>query len=479
MDLAAIMVTALGLYLATLLPGIGWGAGARLQTQSAIFPEALVAVEAIDTSDENHEASPRVSPFFAAPARLFLALVPFGSPAWRVNLLMAFAAAVTLIIVYGLLRQIVARALAATMAAAALAFSHAFFLHAVQPSLLPVLALLLSLLLLLAVRHLLMERGREAAFLWILLGVMAAIESSTLFSTLPAALYVTIRRFWKSPALFPLILLPLVVTQIAVSDFGLAAPVLLGFFAAFQFPIVGWLLIILGYRLLARRARPILELALLVTLGGAPLMHGLTATELMGSMLLSSLGLVILLGTGAEHLLERIASRTEPLPSLVPLLFASLVLFPLLVAVSAATLVRATGLDTRLAIASPTVIRLRDNPWNDAVWYALWPPKNGLGGGLFIAEAERILPADGALLVDPEVAAALDFAQRVEGRLAGIRPVRGAQEDQMAHASLLAAEGRRIFLAGNDPAFYDIEGLGRMGVLIEQGRFYEWIPSAR
>ena len=145
---------------------------------------------------------------------------------------------------------------------------------------------------------------------------------------------------------------------------------------------------------------------------------------------------------------------------------------------AAAVYVRSNGLDTRFAVEAPATMRLQGNPWHDAVWYALWPPKNGLGGEPFVAEAEAVLPKDAVLMVDPEIAAALDYARRVEGRLAGLRPVACSQEEQMARASLLAAEGARIFLAGIDPAFYDVEGFGRMGVLIEHGRFYEWTPVA-
>jgi len=163
-----IMVVALGLYTATLLPGIGSGDTAEFQR---VLPTLGVA-------------HPTGYPLYTILGWLW-SWLPLGTPAWRVNLFSAVAASLAVGAVYLVARAIgQARAVAAAVALA-LAVSHTFWSQATIAEVYALAALIQALLLLALLRW---RSGRWP--LWpagLLLGLGLA-HHRTIILMLPGAL---------------------------------------------------------------------------------------------------------------------------------------------------------------------------------------------------------------------------------------------------------------------------------------------------
>jgi hypothetical protein len=113
----ALLLAALtgGVYLLTLLPGVGAGDTAQLHYMSARMGVAHAPGYGIE----------------AMVGRLF-SLLPFGpSIAWRVNLMMAVSGVAGCLFLYGAIRRLTGRPLAAALAAAILGFSAIYWSYAI------------------------------------------------------------------------------------------------------------------------------------------------------------------------------------------------------------------------------------------------------------------------------------------------------------------------------------------------------------
>ncbi|MBN1581567.1 MAG: DUF2723 domain-containing protein [Anaerolineae bacterium] len=105
------------LYLSTLTPGVGERDGYELQAISATLGYA----------------HPTGYPLFPILGRIWIALLPFGSIAWRINVLCALYAAAGVPLVYGVARRVLGRQTFAAWSALVLAFSRTFWMQASQP----------------------------------------------------------------------------------------------------------------------------------------------------------------------------------------------------------------------------------------------------------------------------------------------------------------------------------------------------------
>lgn len=118
-------------YLSTLLPGVGERDGYELQAISATLGYA----------------HPTGYPLFPILGRIWIALVPFGSMAWRINVLCALYAAASIPLIYGVARRVLGEQPFAAWSALALAFSRTLWTQASQPEKYTLNALFVALVL--------------------------------------------------------------------------------------------------------------------------------------------------------------------------------------------------------------------------------------------------------------------------------------------------------------------------------------------
>lgn len=107
----------LAFYLSTLTPGVGERDGYELQAISATLGYA----------------HPTGYPLFPILGRIWIALFPFGSLAWRINVLCALYAAASIPLLYGTARRILKSRPIAAWSALAFAFSRTLWTQAAQP----------------------------------------------------------------------------------------------------------------------------------------------------------------------------------------------------------------------------------------------------------------------------------------------------------------------------------------------------------
>jgi len=105
------------LYLRTLAPGVGTKDGFELQVVSATLGIA----------------HPTGYPLFTLLGRLFITLLPFGSPAYRINLMCALFAALAVPLIFAVGRQVLKRRAPAAVAALTFAFTPTFWTQASIP----------------------------------------------------------------------------------------------------------------------------------------------------------------------------------------------------------------------------------------------------------------------------------------------------------------------------------------------------------
>jgi hypothetical protein len=121
----------LAFYLSTLAPAVGTRDGYELQAVSATMGFA----------------HPTGYPLFPILGRVWIALFPFGSAAWRINVLCALFSAASIPLLYGTARRVLGRPSFAAWCALLLAFSHTFWTQASQPEKYTLNALFVSLIL--------------------------------------------------------------------------------------------------------------------------------------------------------------------------------------------------------------------------------------------------------------------------------------------------------------------------------------------
>lgn len=113
----ALFAIPFALYLRTLTPGVGTKDGFELQAVSATLGIA----------------HPTGYPLFTLLGRLFIALIPVGSPAYRINLLCALFAALSIPLVYAISLRVLKCRAPAALAALTFAFTPTFWTQASIP----------------------------------------------------------------------------------------------------------------------------------------------------------------------------------------------------------------------------------------------------------------------------------------------------------------------------------------------------------
>jgi hypothetical protein len=113
----ALFAIPFALYLRTLTPGVGTKDGFELQVVSATLGIA----------------HPTGYPLFTLLGRLFITLVPFGSPAYRINLMCALFAALSVPLIFALGLRVLKRRAAAALAGLTFAFTPTFWSQASIP----------------------------------------------------------------------------------------------------------------------------------------------------------------------------------------------------------------------------------------------------------------------------------------------------------------------------------------------------------
>jgi len=131
----ALFFLSLAVYLSTLTPAVGTRDGYELQAISATLGFA----------------HPTGYPLFPLLGRLWIALFPIGSIAWRINVLCALFAAASVPFVYATARRVLGQRTSAAWAALLFAFSHTFWTQAVRPEKYTLNALFVSILLYLVI----------------------------------------------------------------------------------------------------------------------------------------------------------------------------------------------------------------------------------------------------------------------------------------------------------------------------------------
>jgi hypothetical protein len=113
----ALFAIPFALYVRTLTPGVGTKDGFELQVVSATLGIA----------------HPTGYPLFTLLGKLFITLVPLGSPAYRINLMCALFAALCVPLIYAVGRRVLKRRATAALAALTFAFTPAFWTQASIP----------------------------------------------------------------------------------------------------------------------------------------------------------------------------------------------------------------------------------------------------------------------------------------------------------------------------------------------------------
>ena len=171
-------------YLATLMPAVGTRDGYELQAVSATLGFA----------------HPTGYPLFPILGRLWISLFPFGSVAWRINVLCAGYAAASVPLIYHTARRILGHRSFAVLSALLFAFSPTWWAQASQPEKYTLNGLFVSLVLYVALGTVDPEERAPHPHLWWLAFVygLSLTHHRTMLMLAPAlALYI----LWRDPQL--------------------------------------------------------------------------------------------------------------------------------------------------------------------------------------------------------------------------------------------------------------------------------------
>lgn len=467
---------ALAFYLVTLAPTVLWGDDAYFQR---------TAFEGTLRADGGGHW------FWLQAARLFTHL-PWGDVAYRVNLLSAVAAAGTVAMLFGAARTIGLSAAGAVVTAVALAVSHTFWMHAVRAEVYSVFTLLLALQLWL---WFLWRPDRPwpivtavALFGVTLLGHQMAVL------LLPAlALLVWQRRAWLTRRLIAMLAL--------AGMLGLAA-----FLAVMQVQIrlpagVNWLA---ALRLYFTSADADFSGAILdYTLASLPRDVALWLAFLG----LQFVGLAGLLGVwGLVDIWRQRRTDPRPGPWLVLLVFyATTVLFAISYRVNDQfvfflpgylafalfvgrgwdALLRVAWFGSRIWLQMAAVVLLiavpiglyfgaasglsavganplgvRELPGRDPNFFFLYPAKRGdIGASVYGRGALDDLPPGSLLIADHTPLEPLRYLQVVEGVRPDVTLVKIEPGDDLALLVAALPEDTAVFLADDDPRYYNLAHL--------------------
>jgi hypothetical protein len=483
----AIFVVVLAFYLATLAPTVLWG-------DEAYFQRTAFEGE-LKPDGGGHW-------LWLRAAQLFVKL-PWGDVAYRVNLLSAVAAALTILLMYAAGVALDLSSAAATAVAASLAVAHTFWFFAVRAEVYTVFTLLMALQLWLWLSW---RRDKvwpilTAAFLFgiVLLGHQMAVL------LMPAFAYLLWkRRTWLSTRQWVYALLLLVVG-------------VLPFFVVIQWQSGGENVLV-NLRLHFTHSSE--------DFTGALFDFSLTSLPRDAAMWIGLLGLQFIGLSGLFALWGVIDASREGLRapwSALVVLFVTAVVFAfsyhvndqfvfflpsylvfalfvgrgwhaawgnwsgidkralqllLIILFVVVPIVSYNAMPRLLAAADINPMGIRELPGRNPNSFFLWPAKNGyLGAADYARAALWTLPAESVLIADYTPAATIHYLKSVEGLRPDVRLYYIGQDRNLAQIVEKLPPGAKVFLADNNPDYYNLHSLPDM-ILKPVGVVYQLLPSS-
>ncbi len=415
--------------------------------------------------------------------------VPWGDPAWRVNLVSAFFAALTLPLVASSIFRLTGRRAASLLGAAALALSHTFWLHAVRAEVYALHGFFLAAVIALTLRWMEKpERILQAAAAAFLAG-LGVYNHLMILTILPALAFLLWRQSGSS-RLRALIVVPLAFIAGAAPYIFLTLPsaiggsllallsntlrlsrlprdLLLGAgYLVYQYPL-GLIAAAAGIVSLWRHRRAAAWFLILAF--GVPALLALNfhVRDQYVFYLPAYLVVAILVGAGA-------AALWDALTALRPAARAALLALALL-----ATPVALYAVAPRIAgELGKEILSMREIPGRD-IGFFLWPPKNGYTGALrFVEGAFSVMPEKSVLLADWTLSQPIRYMQRVEKRRRDIRVKHLAAGKGRQVPYLLEKSARfTIFIAAAD-RYYDMEGIRRHFDVVPAGPIFRLVRKS-
>jgi hypothetical protein len=486
-------LVALALYAWTMAPGLVWGDSASL----------AVNVHRLDLSF----GTAGDHPLFVLLGRVFARLP--GDLTTNLNFLSAVCGALTVAVVFDIARRLGGSAWCGAIAAAALAVSHAFWLHSLIAEVYTLNALFLALTIRLLLEwrargagvwlalaaavfalglanHLVLAAFAPAAIAYVLATKPELVRRRRVVAAAAAAVVVTVlalqhpaiaesvKRLWYGP--------PPIYHYFLNRTDAWQLPREIGFYLlylAYQFPLLGLALGIRGGYALVR-ARPAEALLLLAAMAVNALVF-IKTTEFVSPgtskytfYIADYVVFSILVGCGVSTLGAPVNAAGGRLPvNRMAAVFAAVIALPV------ATYALVPWLAAR---AQVDLTRARKLPFRDNDAFFLQPSKRREDGARrFADEAARVIGPGGVVVADYTPMAVLRYVQIVEGRLPDTvmvaSTVRGRPRDLGALARSYLPN-RRVYLAALDTRYYNRTSLENEFELVPGGPFYEVVPKA-
>jgi len=491
MDLVLVFVTALAFYGATLAPTVIWGDSAWYVLYIALGSSSLPGASA--------------HPLYLKLGRLFYALP--GDPARSVAFQSAVFAALAVMLVYLISRQLGCSRLASSTGAGALAVSHAFWLHAVIPEVYTANAFFLLAALSLAIKwsdggkwvylaactlvfglgltnHIVLAAVLPALVLFVAIskpGIFltrrALVIGASIVMLLGAAVLVipplaaTARRIWVGPpgiAEYVQLTVPLAGMMREAGYYLM--------YLLYQFPSPAILLAAVGvWALLRNRPRAAVLLVLTIAVNAGVFIHHTGWQSAASSKFVFYIAdyavFAVFCGCGANEAvrwLEGWAPALSRRRSAVLLLCACVAL-PLALYTTLPKVANALGMDLVMA---------RSLPYRDNQTFFLNPNKRGYQGARrFGEEALATVPPSAVIFADYTPFSVLRYLQLVEQ----VRPdvlLRFADQGDPVRVRWEEQGGRRrpTYIASLVPGYYDLTGLTGSYDLLPAGPIVEVRP---
>ncbi len=463
---------ALLFYLLTLAPSVLWG-------DDAFFQYSAYAGERQPTGN-NHW-------LWFVTAQLFTKL-PIGTVAYRVNLVSAIAAALTVAMMFLAALEIGLRRDAAVVTAVSLAVAHTFWTHAVRAEVYTLFTFFMAIQLWLWLRWRMDDvRPFYAAMgLW---GILFWAHQMTVL-LLPAFIVLLwLRRDWLSRRQWGISLIWLAVggvvfftiltleiarpagvstfqamrlylTYAGDTDFSQAmldfstqlilrdVALWLGFLGL-QFVGIGGILGIIG-GIAVWWKRPSAAWAAITTLYITSVLFAISyrVNDRFAFYLPSYVAFVLFIGAGWQWLTENWLNRK---PRLRIVLLAGILLIPLF------TYYAISDTMTTLDI---NPLGVRDLPGREPNWFFLWPAKTGyLGAETYGRTAFAAVPPNGALLADHTPYEALRYLQQVEGVRPDVNLIKVQVGADITPVLDTLPPDTAVCLADNNPNYYNLSQL--------------------
>lgn len=493
LDLAIVFFAALAFYAATLAPTVIWG-------DSATFSRAALGRGLAYGSAGDH-------PLFILVARLFARLP--GEVARNVNLASACFGALAVACVYRCARQLGASRVAAGTGAAALAVSHAFWLHAVMAevytanafflaatiSLLlswrasashgwPVMAaavflvgltnhMVLAAVVPAAVAFVALARGGARmsgrSMLW---GMGLAAVGAMLVIVAPGPLEGVVRRLWEGPAGIGPYLDPRFSPRAAAVEAGYYL-----LYAMYQFPSPALLLAGVGAWALLRRDRQAAVLLFLAVAVNAGVFIKHTVWPSAGGAkyvfyIADYVVFAMLCAVGAQRVLDLVAARRGVTRARTVgwAILACVALVPPAVYAMMPAATERLGIDP---------VRARSLPYRDGRRFFLNPSKRGEDGARRFGEGVLNTVAPGAVVfADFTPYSVLRYLQVVERRRPDVLLVTSTPDDQVVRVRWMFENGERrpVYVATGPDSYYDFAALDGQYQLVPAGPIFEIRP---